>query len=191
MTPGPGAFPYTAQLKRTSGAFQGPLIVLIASAITAGGVFAADGARRADAAAAQADPVAQLRGDAERGDERAQYLLGCCYNGDCGFKRNPAEAAKWWGRAAEKGIADAQYCLGLSYYLGQGVPRDASEAAKWWRKAADQDHADAQYLLGLSYSAGLGVPRSRPLASYWLGKSAGHGNRAALELLRKLGPSPG
>ncbi len=186
-----GLFPYTAPLKRASGALLGPLIVLIASAIPAGGVFAADGATQAAAAVGDPDPVSKLRVDAERGDEKAQYLLGCCYNGDCGFQRNPAEAAKWWGRAAEKGIADAQYCLGLSYYLGQGVPRDTAEAAKWWRKAADQDHADAEYLLGLSYSAGLGVPRSRPMASYWLGRSASHGNRAALELLRKIGPSPG
>jgi hypothetical protein len=93
--------------------------------------------------------------------------------------------------AAAKGVADAQYCLGLSYYLGEGVAKDASEAAKWWTKAANQDHADAQYFLGLSYRSGVGVPKNLPLATYWLNRSAGHGNREALDMLKKMGATPG
>jgi TPR repeat protein len=178
-------------MQRPFGAFLGPLVVLIAAGISCAGARAADGDRPDDPSLAQRNPIAQLRRDAEHGNERAQYLLGCCYNGDRGLQRDPAEAAKWWGRAAEKGVADAQYCLGLSYSLGQGVPRDPAEAARWWRKAADQDHADAQYFLALSYCAGLGVPKSPPMASYWLSRSAGQGNKAAAELLRKIGLSPG
>jgi TPR repeat protein len=175
---------------RPFGALLGPLVVLIAAVLGRGEAPAADSGLSPVAVVAQRTPLEQLRRDAEQGDEKAQYLLGCCYNGDQGLERNPAEAARWWGKAAAKGVADAQYCLGLSYYLGQGVPRDTAEAAKWWKKAAEQDHANAQYFLGLSYSAGLGVPRSQPLASYWLGRAASRGNKAALELLRKITASP-
>ena len=182
---------YSSPMLRPFGAFPGPLVILVAATLTCGRSPAADGAQSGDAAIAERNPIAQLRRDAERGNERAQYLLGCCYNGDRGLQRDPAEAAKWWGMAAAKGVADAQYCLGLSYCLGQGVPRDPVEAAKWWRKAAEQDHADAQYFLALSYRSGLGVPRNTPMASYWLNRSASQGNKAAIEMLRKIGPSPG
>ena len=176
---------------RPFGAFLGPLVILIAATLGCGEGLAADSAVSADVAVAQVNPLEQLRRDAVQGNAKAQYLLGCCFNGDQGLERNPAEAAKWWGKAAERGVADAQYCLGLSYYLGQGVNRDPVEAAKWWKKAADQDHADAQYFLALSYRAGLGVPRSPPMASYWLNRAAGLGSKAALAMLKQIEPSPG
>lgn len=182
---------YIGSLKIAFGALKGPFIVLIAVTVGAGEAFAADNAPKVDAAIAENSPIAQLRRDAEHGNETAEYVLGCCYNGDRGFERNPAEAAKWWGMAAEKGVSDAQYCLGLSYYLGEGVAKDASEAAKWWTKAANQDHADAQYFLGLSYRSGVGVPKNLSLATYWLNRSASHGNREALEMLKKLTVTPG
>ena len=106
-------------------------------------------------------------------------MLGCCYNGDHGFARDPAKAVKWWRMAAAKGVADAQFCLGLSCFLGDGTAKDLVEAAKWWKLAADQDHPDAQYFLGLSYHTGFGVPKSRQLAIYWLRKSADHGSKPA------------
>jgi TPR repeat protein len=176
---------------RPFGAFSGPLVILIAATLGCCEARAADSAVSSVPAVALRNPLEQLRKDAEQGDEKAEYLLGCCYNGDQGLERNPAEAVKWWGKAAAKGVADAQYCLGLSYYLGQGVSRDLAEAAKWWKKAADQDHADAQYFLALSYRSGLGVPRSPPMASYWLNRAASQGSKAAVEMLRKIGPSPG
>lgn len=176
---------------RLFGTFPGPLFLLIAATLPCSAVHCADDTPLGDLAIAQRNPVAQLRRDAEQGNERAEYLLGCCYNGDRGLQRDPAEAAKWWGRAASKGVADAQYCLGLSYFMGQGVPRDPAQAAVWWKRAADQDHADAQYFLALSYRAGLGVPRSPLLADYWLNRSAGQGNKAALRLLGRTAPTPG
>jgi len=167
------------------------LIVITVSIVISAEVLAADGIGIADPNTVKNNLIAGLRKDAEQGNEKAQYLLGCCYNGDYGFPKDPAEASKWWRKAAAKGDADAQYCLGLSYYLGLGLPKNATEAAKWWRKAGDQDNADAQYFLGLSYCAGLGVPKNTALAIYWLHRSANLGNQAALNILRKIGLSPG
>lgn len=164
------------------------LIILFA----AGGVtFAADSVKPEESASDPSIPIDQLRRDAEQGSGKAQYLLGCCYNGEYGFPIDHANAAKWWAKAAAGGIADAQFCIGLCYSLGQGVPRDAAAASKWWKLAAEQDQADAQYFLGLSYSAGLGVTKSPAQAIAWLNKAAKNGNGAALEILKKLAPSPG
>jgi len=187
---GRGRIPIHCAMLRFIGGASGPL-ALCAAAMICVEVLAADGSKPVEPNATKDGPVSELRREAEHGDFNAQYLLGCCYNGDFGCPKDPVEASKWWKKAAEKGVADAQYCLGLSLYLGQGVHKDTVEAAKWWRRAAVQNHADAQYFLGLSYCAGLGVQKSTPLAIYWLHRSASQGNKAALELLSKIGLAPG
>jgi uncharacterized protein len=156
-----------------------------------GATFAADSVKPEESASDPSIPIDQLRRDAEQGSGKAQYLLGCCYNGEYGFTIDYAKAAKWWEKAAAGGIADAQFCIGLCYSLGQGVPKDAAVASKWWKLAAEQDQADAQYFLGLSYSAGLGVTKNPAQAISWLNRAARNGNSAALEALRKMGSSPG
>lgn len=172
---------------RCRGGVSGPLGIVFLAAVIAGGRCEAEDTRPADAVPAEGNPIDQLRKDAEHGNAKAQYVLGCCYNGDHGFSRDPVQAAKWWGMAAAKGLSDAQFCLGLSCFLGEGVPRDIAGAVKWWRKAADQDQVDAQYFLGLSYHAGLGVLKDRQLAIYWLQKSASHGSKPAQALLKEIG----
>ncbi len=170
-------------MTRFVGAVLGPLIVLIISAAFTGEIFAVGDAQPTAANPAVISFVAELQKKAAQGNGRAEYLLGCFYNGEEGLPQDSIEAAKWWEKAAAGGVADAQYCIGLSYYLGQGVPKDAEKAAKWWGKAAGQDHAAAQYFLGISYRSGYGVPKNAPLAAYWLKKAAGNGNAAARRAL--------
>jgi TPR repeat protein len=176
---------------RFAGCGSCPLILFISATLIAGQIRAAEGVRQADMSPAQANPIDELLRDAESGNIKAQYVLGCCFNGEHGCPRIPAEAVKWWGVAAANGHADAQFCLGLSCFLGEGVIKNPARAAKWWRRAADQDQPDAQYFLGLSYRTGLGVPKSTQLAIYWLQKSASHGINAAAEQLKQLVSSPG
>ncbi len=170
-------------MTRCIGAVFGAVIVLVASTAIAGGARGAE--------APDDSPFEQLCRDARNGNAKAQYVLGCCYNGDHGVQKDPAKAAIWWERAAAQGLADAQYYIGLSYYAGIGVPKDAAVATSWWKKAAAQDHADAEYFLGISYNSGVGVPQSTKLAVYWLQRSASRGNSEAVEVLRRIGPSPG
>lgn len=178
-------------MDRLTGGSKRLLIALISATPFAGGIRAADTVPPPDARVAESDPVAELKRDAEQGNVKAQYVLGCCYNGDHGFQRDPAKAAIWWGKAAANGLADAQFCLGLSCFMGEGVPKDPAAAVNWWRKAASQEHPDAQYFLGLSYRTGIGVPRSEPLAVFWLQKSAIHGSKAAIEQLKAIGSKQG
>jgi uncharacterized protein len=62
----------------------------------------------------------------------AQYFLARMYAEGRGVDKNPAEAAKWYRKAAEKGVQDAQYRLGGMYERGEGVPQDIEYAYGWY-----------------------------------------------------------
>ncbi len=73
---------------------------------------------------------------AERGDARAQTVLGFAYETGRGVPQNFVSAVKWYRRAAAKGNPTAQYLLGLMYDYGRGVPEDKIIAQKWLILAA-------------------------------------------------------
>jgi len=104
---------------------------------------------------------------AEKGDVRAQYLIGLMYEQGYGVTADVKKAAEWFGKAAAMGEPNAQYGLGFMYYHGQGVPKDARQAAEWYKKAAERGCAPAQAALGNLYLAGEGVPKDIAKAAYW------------------------
>jgi tetratricopeptide (TPR) repeat protein len=101
-----------------------------------------------------ADPLTQLRQQAEAGDADAQVRLGVLQE----VARDYAEATGWYRKAAEQGNAGAQCQLGLLYAAGKGVAQDYAEAVRWFRKAAEQGDFDANSELGRMYEKGEGVP---------------------------------
>jgi hypothetical protein len=74
---------------------------------------------------------------AERGDPRAEYMMGLVFNLGRGVTRDNAAAVQWYQRAANHGVAAAQVNLGTMYANGDSVPQDYAQAIKWWRKASD------------------------------------------------------
>jgi uncharacterized protein len=104
---------------------------------------------------------------AEKGDARAQFLLGQLYAKGLGLAQNPYEAARWYRKAAEQGEAMSQAALGQSYEYGRGVSRNYAEAARWYRMGADRGLIEAQFLLGQMYKRGYGVGRDNVLAYVW------------------------
>lgn len=76
--------------------------------------------------------------NAERGDARAQTVLGFMFATGRGVPQNFALAAYWYTRAAEQGNPDAQYQLGVSYDLGKGVAVDWILAHKWLNLSASR-----------------------------------------------------
>ena len=82
---------------------------------------------------------------AEKGNARAQYILGRMY--DESVPQDIKEAVKWYQLAAAQGYAEAQYKLGTMYEDGKGVPQDKKEAVKWYQLAAAQGYAKAQHRL--------------------------------------------
>jgi TPR repeat protein len=68
---------------------------------------------------------------AERGNARAQSLLGYMFANGRGVPQNYVESAYWYRSASEQGDATGQYMLGLMYDKGHGVPQDYVLAYKW------------------------------------------------------------
>jgi hypothetical protein len=131
----------------------------------------------ADAAFQKRDDTTALRlvrPLAERGNARAQLLLGLIYDRGHAVPQDMTQASKWFRLAAEQGDAAAQLQLGIRYSEGHGEPQNFAEAAKWFRLAADQGNAHAQYQLGLLYSRGEGVPQSNIDAHMWFNLAAAH-----------------
>ena len=81
---------------------------------------------------------AEVLQSAERGDARAQTILGFMFASGRGLPQNFVLAAYWYTRAAEQGNPDAQYQLGVSYDLGRGVPVDWILAYKWLNLSASR-----------------------------------------------------
>lgn len=96
---------------------------------------------------------------AEKGEAKAQEILGEMYGAGAGVPQDHAKAAFWYRKAAEQGNAPAQMSLGVMYERGIGVPQDDKEAVSWLHKAAEQGYAEALYTLGGVYERGLGATR--------------------------------
>ncbi|WP_426418706.1 tetratricopeptide repeat protein [Bradyrhizobium genosp. A] len=73
---------------------------------------------------------------AERGNARAQAMVGFMYATGQGLPQANDAAGYWYRLAAEQGDTTAQYLLGLAYDKGQGVPQDDVAAYKWLNLAA-------------------------------------------------------
>ena len=111
----------------------------------------------------------------EKGDARAQFYLGLCYEEGQGVPQDYREAVRWYRRGAEQGNAKAQWQLGCCYERGYGVPKDIDEALKWYRKAAEKGDAKYQYSLGAIYEADdNGFPQDYEEAVKWYREAAGH-----------------
>jgi TPR repeat protein len=127
-----------------------------------------------------------LRPLAERGDARAQALVGSMYGKGFGVTYDGAEAVRWWRKAAEQGDAGAQDELATAYLWGDGVQPDPSEATQWFRKAAEQGDIFAQTSLAYLYACGAGVSKDLALAHMWLSLAAAQGQPVATIALDKL-----
>ena len=74
-------------------------------------------------------------------------------------RKDFANAAALYRKAATRGDATAQFKLGTMFAKGQGGPQDYREAASWFLKSAAQGYALAQNSLGVRYERGQGLPQ--------------------------------
>ena len=81
---------------------------------------------------AQADELAAVKQLAEKGDSKAQFVLGSMYRDGRGVAQDNQEMLRWWRMAAEQGNFDAQYALGNMYSGGLKVPKDHVLAYMWF-----------------------------------------------------------
>jgi uncharacterized protein len=111
--------------------------------------------------------IALLRkaADAEIGE--AQHALGVLYLEGRGVTRDPAEAVRWFGKAARNGNLAGEVEYAILLFNGDGVPADESAAAKAFRRAAAKGNAIAQNRLARLYAVGRGVPQNKVEAAAW------------------------
>ena len=131
---------------------------------------------KAHSAGDYAAALAEFRPLAEKGNARAQIILGNVYATGEGAPKDAAEAVRWYRLAAEQGNAQGQVNLGSMYANGEGVPNDDVEAVRWFRFAAEQGHATGQVNLGVFCANGAGVPKDAAEAVRWFRFAAEQGN---------------
>jgi len=108
-------------------------------AMTAAAPAKGDALGRGKAAFSRGDYVAAARTLAplaQRGNPRAQSMLGFMYEHGLGAPQAYDAAVELYHRAAECGDPSAQYLLGLMYDKGHGVYRNEVLAYKWLNLAA-------------------------------------------------------
>lgn len=127
------------------------------------------------------DPA--LLAKANAGDAEAQNQLGDMYYFGDDVRRDYAQAALWYSKAADQGNADSEYRIGGFYHYGFGVPKDDARAFVWMKKAAEQENADAEDFLAVFYASGWGVPQDDAHAIFWLRRAAEDGNADAQYML--------
>ncbi len=133
-----------------------------------------------------------LGAGAEAGDPTAQYNMGVAYLAGLGVKADPAEARRWFEKAARHGEREAQAKLAQLWEIGLGGPRDAATALTWYRRAAERGHVEAQRSAGRLLAHGDGVPRDTEAARTWLERAIAQGDAGArfeLSLLLADGPA--
>ncbi len=84
---------------------------------------------------------------AELGDKAAQTLLAEIYSQGLGVRRDEAEAAKWYSRAAERGVAEAQFQYAMMLLDGRGVKKDPQQSFALMEEAANAGNRLAQFNL--------------------------------------------
>lgn len=170
-TPGPSRYPAGKAIGRFL-AGAGLMLMLFLPAPVQAGLKSANAAyKRGDYQAA----FIEFKRLAEKGNAKAQCMLGTMYDEGAGVYPEAAEAFKWYFYAAQKGEPIAQFMVAQMYYEGKAGPADYREAALWYRKAATKGHVHAQYNMGILYEIGRGVVQDKAEALKWYLRAAEHG----------------
>jgi len=90
--------------------------------------------------------ITVLRPLAEKGDTRAQILLGSMYGEGFGVVQNYVEALSLYSRAAEKNNAEAMVALAAMYISGLGADKNLDMAEHWSEKAAKAGNQAGAFL---------------------------------------------
>jgi len=87
---------------------------------------------------------------AERGNHKAQYLLGHSYRFGLGIDSDKREAMRWYGKSAQAGDPEGLSGLAICYIDGC-VKKDYAQAKKLAELAASKQHPAGYYALSYLY----------------------------------------
>ena len=95
------------------------------------------------------------------------HNLAVSYASGAGGKKNMAEAARWFAKAAALGLADSQFNLAVLYERGDGVPQSLLDAYKWYSIAAAAGDAESKQRMNVLADP---AQRSRPRRGRQVGR---------------------
>jgi TPR repeat protein len=125
---------------------------------------------------------------ANQGMAGAMDFIATSYKYGDGVDKDIHKAIEWYQKAIEHGYLEAYANIGLCYFLGSdGIAADNQKAVYWWRKGASQGNSESQYRIGMCYCGGHGLERDIDVGRRWLEEAASHGNKNAIESLKKAG----
>lgn len=132
----------------------------------------------------------ELQPLADKGDAKAQNLIGQMYLEGKGEDVNYKKAMEWFLKAAEQGYPNSQTNIGEMYLKNQGVTVGYrigyKKAMEWFLKAAEQGYPYAQANIGSMYLNGQGVAQDQTKAIEWYKKAAEQGSVIAQSTLGSL-----
>ena len=144
--------------------------------------------------------LAQIAGDAKAGEavQRADAELkpweineafkriATLYDQGQYLPQNPAEAARWWLKAANRGDTDAQVEIGIRMALGQGIPPDPVQGRHWCEQVAKERDPRGENCMGYIYRHGSGVKSDPKEARKWYEQSAQQNNALGIKMLAEM-----
>lgn len=130
--------------------------------------------------------LTSFKSAANKGDPRAQLLLGNMYKDGVLFEQDYKEAAHWYSLAAKQGNPGAMLFLARLLVLGKGVKQNFVEAVRLLKLSSAQGLVDAQWFLGGMYQKGHGVKKDFIRAHMWFNLSAAQGDESALRMREQL-----
>jgi hypothetical protein len=121
---------------------------------------------------AAAEPPAELRAAAEKGDAEAQYELADAYYFGRGTAHDCDKTVEWRRKAADQGHAGAIHDMGTYALRPKScLPQDYKEARRWFSLAAALGDGRAMRALGVMDLGGLGGPRDKESGHRWIAKA--------------------
>lgn len=103
---------------------------------------------------------------AEKGNVKAQTVLGVMYREGQGVQKNSLQAIKWFSLAAKQGFGQAQTELGVMFMSDDNF-QNYKKAKELFLLAAGQAEAKAMFILGSLYASAWGVPFDPMRAYMW------------------------
>jgi hypothetical protein len=105
-----------------------------------------------------------MRAAAERGEVRAQVLLGKAYISGKDIEQSDDRGVYWLRHAATQGDRVGQAWLGWAYEQGRGVRKDPQRAYSWYQRSARQDYDWATQQATRLRDSGLALGTGRQTA---------------------------
>ena len=116
--------------------------------------------------------IALYQDEAEKGDPKAQYIMGKALLYGIGCATNASMAYAWAKKSADSGFASGINLLGACYQMGAGVEKDPIAAFEQFKKAADGGSLKGMWNMGHCYMNGDGVEKDEAKAVALIEKAA-------------------